>query len=59
MRYLAGMLVLVSLWISLRSAFAGLEPAWLFRVVHHALVGLWAGLGAPWLFVRLGLAETE
>jgi hypothetical protein len=23
------------------------------------LVGLWGGLGAPWLFVRLKLAESE
>ena len=59
LRYLAGMLVLVSLWMGLRYGFAGLEPVWLFRVVRYALVGLWAGLGAPWLFVRLGFAETE
>ncbi len=57
--YVAGMLVLVGLWMGLRSAFAGLEPAWPFRVVRYALVGLWVGLGAPWLFVRLGFAETE
>lgn len=59
LRYLAGMLVLVSLWMGLRSAFAGLEPAWGFRVARYALVGLWAGVGAPWLFVRLKLAEIE
>jgi hypothetical protein len=59
MRYIAGMLVLFSIWMGLRSGFAGLEPAWVFRVVRYALVGLWAGLGAPWLFVRLRLAETK
>jgi membrane-associated phospholipid phosphatase len=59
MRYIAGMLVLFGIWMGLRSGFAGLEPAWVFRVVRYALVGLWAGLGAPWLFVRLKLAETE
>ena len=25
----------------------------------YALVGLWGGLGAPWLFVRLRLAEKK
>ncbi len=59
MCYVAGMLVLFTIWMGLRSGFAGLEPAGVFRVVRYALVGLWAGLGAPWLFVRLGLAETE
>ena len=29
------------------------------RMIRYALVGLWAGLGAPWLFVRLKLAGTE
>ena len=58
-RYVAGLLVLFSLWMGLRSVFAGLEPAWVFRVGRYALVGLWAGLGAPWMFVRLKLAETE
>ena len=59
MRYVAGMLVLFGIWMGLRRGFAGLEPAWVFRVVRYALVGLWAGLGAPWLFVRLRLAATE
>ena len=27
------------------------------RFVRYGLVGLWAGLGAPWLFRRLGLAS--
>jgi membrane-associated phospholipid phosphatase len=59
LRYVAGLLVLFGCWMGLRSGFAGLEPAWVFRVVRYALVGLWAGLGAPWMFVRLKLAETE
>lgn len=59
LRYVAGLLVLFVCWMGLRSSFAGLEPAWVFRVVRYALVGLWAGLGAPWMFVRLALAETE
>ena len=58
-RYVAGLLVLFGIWMGLRIGFAGLEPAWVFRVVRYALVGLWAGLGAPWLFVHLKLAEPE
>jgi hypothetical protein len=29
------------------------------RFVRYMMVGLWAGLGAPWLFVRLRLAGTK
>ena len=58
-RYFLGIVVLVGLWIGLRIAFSQLEPSGLFRVIRYALVGLWGGFGAPWMFVRLKLAETE
>ncbi|MGD2187820.1 MAG: phosphatase PAP2 family protein [Desulfobacterales bacterium] len=59
LRYLVGMLILLGIWMGLRKGFAALEPAGLWRFIRYALVGLWAGLGAPWMFVRLKLAETE
>jgi len=59
LRYLVGVFVLIGLWIGLRIAFHELEPADMYRVIRYALVGLWGGLGAPWLFVRLRLAEKE
>ena len=55
-RYLVGIVILVGVWFGLRFAFAQLEPADLYRVIRYALVGLWGGLGAPWLFVQLKLA---
>ncbi|MBI9087061.1 MAG: phosphatase PAP2 family protein [Desulfobacterales bacterium] len=59
LRLLSGLIVLGLLWAGLKVVFAGLEPALLFRFVRYALVGLWAGFGAPWLFVRLKLATPE
>lgn len=59
LRYLLGVLVLFGLWMGLRVAFAGLEPALLFRFVRYGLVGLWGGLVAPWTFVHLRLAERK
>ncbi len=56
-RYLLGVVDLFGLWMGLRMAFSGLEPVLLFRFVRYGLVGLWGGLGAPWAFVRLGLAR--
>ncbi|MGC9394101.1 MAG: phosphatase PAP2 family protein [Anaerolineae bacterium] len=56
MRYAVGAAVIVGLWAGLRAAFSTLEPALLFRFIRYALMGFWGGAGAPWLFVRLGLA---
>ena len=58
-RYLVGIVILVGVWLGLRFAFAQLEPADLYRVIRYALVGLWGGLGAPWLFVQLKLAGKK
>jgi membrane-associated phospholipid phosphatase len=59
LRFIPGFIVLIGIWMGLRIAFAGMEPVALFRIVRYALVGLWCALGAPWLFVRFRLAETE
>ena len=59
LRFAVGLIALLGIWLGLRAAFSGLEPASLFRVVRYAAVGLWGALGAPWLFVRLKLSDTE
>ena len=58
-RFGLGIVVLVGLWLGLRVAFEGLEPAVLLRLVRYALVGFWGAAGAPWVFVKLGLARRE
>jgi membrane-associated phospholipid phosphatase len=58
-RYLVGIVILFGVWLGLRFAFHQLEPDALYRVVRYALVGLWGGLGAPWLFVHLKLAGKD
>ncbi len=55
-RYALGAAVMIGLWAGLRAAFAALEPALLFRFIRYTLMGFWGGAGAPWVFVRLGLA---
>ena len=55
-RYALGAAVMVGLWAGLKAAFASLEPALLFRFTRYTLLGLWGSIGAPWAFVRLGLA---
>lgn len=59
LRFVVGLIVIFVIWMGLKMAFSGWEPASLYRVVRYALVGLWGGFGAPWLFVRLKLAESK
>jgi membrane-associated phospholipid phosphatase len=59
LRYLLGVVVLFGLWGGLKLIFSGMEPAGIFRFIRYALVGLWGGVGAPWVFVRLKLADKE
>lgn len=56
LRFLLGGIILFILWAGLGRVFASLEPKMLFRFIRYALTGLWAAWGAPWAFVRLGLA---
>jgi len=58
-RYLAGLFILVCLWLGLKLGFKDLEPESVFRVIRYSVVGLWCSLGAPWLFVRLKIAEKD
>jgi hypothetical protein len=58
-RYFVGIVILFGVWLGLRFAFHQLEPVDLYRVVRYALVGMWGGLGAPWLFVHLKLAGKK
>ena len=58
-RYLLGVFILLGLWGGLRIAFCAMEPAAVFRFIRYFMVGIWGGFGAPWLFVRLKLAETD
>lgn len=61
LRFLVGMIGLLVVYLGLKFVFPGEgEPLYFaMRVVRYVLVGLWAGLGAPWLFLRLRLASSE
>ena len=59
LRFMLGLVLLFGLWMGLRLGFHGLEPASIFRVIRYALVGLVGSAVAPWMFVRLKLADAE
>ncbi|MBN1979402.1 MAG: phosphatase PAP2 family protein [Anaerolineae bacterium] len=57
-RLLLGAAVLLALRFGLKAVFPDEGETFyaLLRFVRYALIGLWAGLGAPWVFVKLKLA---
>ena len=60
-RYLLGIAVVLALYVGL-SALSPDDTSGLylpFRFLRFGLLGLWVSLGAPWLFIRLGLASEE
>lgn len=60
-RFCAGGVILIAVWLGSK-AIAPSEPetaALVFRLIRYAFVGAWASLGAPWFFVRAGLAPRE
>jgi membrane-associated phospholipid phosphatase len=59
LRFVLGVAVVFALRFGLKAAFAALQPEPVFRFVRYAAMGLWGGLGAPWAFVRLRLAERR
>ncbi|HTX72347.1 MAG TPA: phosphatase PAP2 family protein [Rectinemataceae bacterium] len=61
LRFLVGAAGLVILYLGPRllvGSIESLDPA-LVRFIRYGIVGLWASLGAPWLFLKLALSETE
>ena len=61
LRFIVGVAVLIVVWLGTKAIFPS-EPettARFFRLLRYALVGGWASLGAPWLFVSVGLAPRE
>ena len=58
-RFLAGSMVLFMIWGGLKIGFAAVEPEPVFRFIRYLLLGCWGSLGAPWLFVKLRIADRQ
>ncbi len=57
LRFFLGEAVLFGLWLGLKPLLSGHEPEAFYRFLRYSLMGLWGALGAPWVFVRMGLAD--
>ena len=54
-----GVAVVLALRFGLKAIFEGLEPEAAWRFARYAAMGLWAGVGAPWLMLRMGAARGD
>jgi len=61
LRFIVGSAGTVILFLGPKVLLASVEPSNppLVHFVRYALVGFWAALGAPWLFLKLGLSAAE
>jgi glycerophosphoryl diester phosphodiesterase len=61
LRYLFGMATLAIVYALPKLLLASLEVGGppLVRFLRYAFVGAWVAAGAPWLFLRMGLADIE
>jgi membrane-associated phospholipid phosphatase len=57
-RWLLGVVGLLALVAAFAAVFEGLEPRPVFNLIGSAVTALWVSFGAPWVFVRFGLAAT-
>ena len=60
-RFLLGVAVVAAIFFGLRIIFPGEGESLyaIFRFIRYGFVGLWISLGAPWLFLRVGLADAR
>ncbi len=56
LRFVVGIVVVLALYLGLKVI---LPEGLGFRTLRYGLIGLWASFGAPWVFVRTGLAPRE
>jgi hypothetical protein len=61
-RYVVGMIGLFAIYLGLDVLFALLAPdaslaGYILRYIRYTCVSLWAFFGAPWVFVKVGVAD--
>jgi hypothetical protein len=57
-RYVIGVIGLLVLITGSAALLDGLEPRSFLNLIGSAVTALWVSFGAPWVFVKTGLAET-
>ena len=61
LKYIVGIIGVLGIWMGLDFIFPEGETlvAYIFRYIRYGLTGLWISLGAPWIFVKVKLADSS
>jgi membrane-associated phospholipid phosphatase len=61
LRFVVGMIGIIILWRGLGLVFPDNSDlvSYLLRYLRYSLVGFWVSAGAPWLFFRIKLADSQ
>jgi membrane-associated phospholipid phosphatase len=59
LRYTLGVVGMLALYAGLKAIFVPLTPVLFWRFIRYTLMGLWGSLGAPWVFIRAGVATRR
>ena len=62
--YVIGLIVLILIYLGLDIAFSTIAAdestlGYILRYIRYALATFWVTFGAPWIFIKTGLAEPE
>jgi hypothetical protein len=59
LRFIFGMLTVTIVYAAPKLLLAELGAVPLLRFLRYVILGSWIAVGAPWLFLKMGLAERE
>jgi membrane-associated phospholipid phosphatase len=59
LRFLLGFLGVIALRYGVKALLGDSGPVILLRMIRYSLIGFWVGFGAPWAFVKIGLANQR
>jgi len=55
-KFIIGIIGIILLYLGLKTLF---PQTIIFRVIRYTCIGVWMGLGAPWVFVKLRLSPQD
>lgn len=59
LRFVVGVIGVLALYFSIDTLSSGLHPILVFRMLLYGAIAFWAAFLAPWVFLKLGLAEMR
>ena len=59
LRFVVGVAGVLALYFGIDTLSSGLHPILVFRMLLYGSIAFWVAFGAPWVFVKIGLADIQ